>query len=524
MTIGIAGWGSRRKPMAFVRAILRSDVTDLTVVTYGGPDLGLLCSAGKVKRVYYGFVSLDSPPFYDPWFAHARTSGAIEAREMDEGMLRCGLQAAAQRLPFLPIRAGLGSSVPQFWAGELQTVTSPYPAPGGGYETLIAMPALRLDAAFAHLNLGDSHGNAAYTGIDPYFDDLFLMAAERRFLSVERIVATEELVKSVPPQALFGQPDDGRRHRGSTRRRPLHHRRTGLRARRAVPAALRRSGVDTGGLAAVRAHLPIRHRSGLPGRGAQLWSITVSTRAEVCAVACAELFRDAGEIMISPMTNMASVGARLARLTFAPDILLTDGEAQLLADTPALGKTGAPNRIEGWMPFGRVFETLAWGRRHVVMGANQVDRYGNQNISAFGPLQRPTRQMFGVRGSPGNTINHATSYWVGNHCKRVFVEAVDVVSGIGYDKVDPDNPAFRFVNVYRVVSNLGVFDFGGPDHSMRAVSLHPGVTPGDVRDATSFEVHDLDAAEQTRLPTDDELHLIRAVIDPKSLRDREIRS
>lgn len=250
----------------------------------------------------------------------------------------------------------------------------------------------------------------------------------------------------------------------------------------------------------------------------------MSTRAEVCAVACAELFRDAGEIMISPMTNMASVGARLARLTFAPDILLTDGEAQLLADTPALGKKGAPNRIEGWMPFGRVFETLAWGRRHVVMGANQVDRYGNQNISAFGPLQRPTRQMFGVRGSPGNTINHATSYWVGNHCKRVFVEAVDVVSGIGYDKVDPDNPAFRFVNVYRVVSNLGVFDFGGPDHSMRAVSLHPGVTPGDVRDATSFEVHDLDAAEQTRLPTDDELHLIRAVIDPKSLRDREIRS
>lgn len=250
----------------------------------------------------------------------------------------------------------------------------------------------------------------------------------------------------------------------------------------------------------------------------------MSTRAEVCAVACAELFRDAGEIMISPMTNMASVGARLARLTFAPDILLTDGEAQLLPDTPALGKTGAPNRIEGWMPFGRVFETLAWGRRHVVMGANQVDRYGNQNISAFGPLQRPTRQMFGVRGSPGNTINHATSYWVGNHCKRVFVEAVDVVSGIGYDKVDPDNPAFRFVNVYRVVSNLGVFDFGGPDHSMRAVSLHPGVTPGDVRDATSFEVHDLDAAEQTRLPTDDELHLIRAVIDPKSLRDREIRS
>src|SRR5690606_23327319 len=203
MTIGIGGWGSRRKPMAFVRAILRSDVKDLTVVTYGGPDLGLLCAAGKVRRAYYGFVSLDSPPFYDPWFAKARTSGAIEVREMDEGMLRCGPQAAAQRLPFLPIRAGLGSSVPDSWEGELKTVTSPYPAPGGGHETLIAMPALNLDAAFVHLNLGDARGNAAYTGIDPYFDDLYLMAAERRYLSVERVVSTEELVKSVPPQALL---------------------------------------------------------------------------------------------------------------------------------------------------------------------------------------------------------------------------------------------------------------------------------------------------------------------------------
>jgi acyl CoA:acetate/3-ketoacid CoA transferase alpha subunit len=202
MTIGIGGWGSRRKPMAFVRALLRTDVTDLTVVTYGGPDLGLLCSADKVKRVYYGFVSLDSPPFYDPWFAKARTSGSIEAREMDEGMLRCGLQAAAQRLPFLPIRAGLGSDVRTFWGDELKTVTSPYPT-DGKHEELVAMPALTLDAAFVHLNLGDAQGNAAYTGIDPYFDDLFLMAAQRRYLSVEKVVSTEELVKAVPPQALL---------------------------------------------------------------------------------------------------------------------------------------------------------------------------------------------------------------------------------------------------------------------------------------------------------------------------------
>jgi acyl CoA:acetate/3-ketoacid CoA transferase beta subunit len=243
------------------------------------------------------------------------------------------------------------------------------------------------------------------------------------------------------------------------------------------------------------------------------------SRAEVCVIACAELFRDAGEIMVSPMTTIVSVGARLARLTFSPDILLTDGEARLLADTPAIGATGA---IEGWMPFGRVFETLAWGRRHVVMGANQIDRYGNQNLSAFGPLQHPTRQMFGVRGAPGNTINHATSYWVGNHSKRVFCDSVDIVSGIGWDKVDSDNPAYRFANIYRVVSNLGVFDFGGPDHTMRALSLHPGVDPGDVTANTSFEVAGLDEAPPTRLATGDELALIREQIDPKGLRDKEV--
>ncbi|MBF6521588.1 CoA transferase subunit A [Nocardia farcinica] len=203
MTIGIGGWGSRRKPMALVRAILRSDLTDLTVVTYGGPDLGLLCSAGKVRKAYYGFVSLDSTPFYDPWFGKARTSGELVVREMDEGMLKCGLEAAAARLPFLPIRAGLGSDVFTFWEGELKTVTSPYPGPDGTPETLTAMPALTLDAALVHLNLGDKHGNAAYLGVDPYFDDLYCLAAERRYLSVERVVETEELVKTVPPQQLL---------------------------------------------------------------------------------------------------------------------------------------------------------------------------------------------------------------------------------------------------------------------------------------------------------------------------------
>ncbi|MFC7447976.1 cholesterol ring-cleaving hydrolase subunit IpdB [Rhodococcus daqingensis] len=245
------------------------------------------------------------------------------------------------------------------------------------------------------------------------------------------------------------------------------------------------------------------------------------TRAEYCAIACAEIFSGAGEIMASPMSTLATIGARLARLTTEPDLLITDGEALIFSDTPAVG---AKAPIEGWMPFRKVFDVVASGRRHVVMGANQLDRYGNQNLSAFGPLQQPTRQMFGVRGAPGNTINHATSYFVPKHTSRVFVDKVDVVSGIGYDKVDPENPAFKYLHLHRVVSNLGVFDFGGPDHTLRALSLHPGVTADEVAENTSFEVAGLAEAGVTREPTAEELRLIREVIDPRGLREREVQA
>ena len=248
-------------------------------------------------------------------------------------------------------------------------------------------------------------------------------------------------------------------------------------------------------------------------------TITEVTRAEYCAIACAEIFSGAGEIMASPMATLPLIGARLARLTTEPDLLITDGEALIFADTPAVG---AKAPIEGWMPFRKVFDVVASGRRHVVMGANQIDRHGNQNLSAFGPLQHPTRQMFGVRGAPGNTINHPTSYWVGKHSSRVFCDNVDIVSGVGYDQVDPENPAFRFLHLHRVVSNLGVFDFGGPGHTFRALSLHPGVTANQVAENTSFEVAGLDEAWVTREPTEEELHLIREVLDPRSLRDREV--
>jgi glutaconate CoA-transferase subunit A len=197
MTIGIGGWGSRRKPMALVRAILRSDVTDLTVVSYGGPDVGLLAAYGRIRRLVTGFVSLDSIPL-EPHFRRARQEGTLELTEVDEGMLYWGLLAAANRLPFLPIRAGLGSDVLRV-NPSLRTVRSPY----DDAEELVAMPALRLDAAIVHLNRADRYGNGQYLGPDPYFDDLFCQAATRRYMTCERLVDTKELLAGGPPQSLL---------------------------------------------------------------------------------------------------------------------------------------------------------------------------------------------------------------------------------------------------------------------------------------------------------------------------------
>jgi glutaconate CoA-transferase, subunit A len=189
MTVGIGGWGLRRKPMALVRAILRSSLKDLTVVTYGGPDVGLLCAAGKVRRVVYGFVSLDDHPL-EPLFRAARQSGAIEAVELDEGMFLAGLRAAALRLPFMPVRAGIGSDLLRINPG-LRTVPDPY---GSGDEVVAARP-LKLDVALVHANLADRAGNAALTGPDPFFDDLFCQAADAAYVSAERVIETGDLLK-----------------------------------------------------------------------------------------------------------------------------------------------------------------------------------------------------------------------------------------------------------------------------------------------------------------------------------------
>ena len=249
-----------------------------------------------------------------------------------------------------------------------------------------------------------------------------------------------------------------------------------------------------------------------------------ASRAEVCVVACAEAWRGDGEIAASPMGTIPTAAARLARATFEPDLLLTDGEARYVTGTWALGQP-ASGAVEGWIPFRSVFD-LAWGgRRHVMMSPAQIDRYGNANISAIGDFDRPARQLLGVRGAPGNTVNHATSYWVPRHQPRVFVPRVDMISGVGYDRAAvAGSDASRFLELRRVVTNLAVLDFGGPGHSMRLVSVHPWAVAAEVVAATGFELAIDGDVPDTRLPSADELRLLREVIDPACLCDREVRA
>jgi acyl CoA:acetate/3-ketoacid CoA transferase beta subunit len=249
--------------------------------------------------------------------------------------------------------------------------------------------------------------------------------------------------------------------------------------------------------------------------------MTDVTRAEVCAVACAEAFRGDGEVLVSPMALVPSLGARLARETFEPDLLLTDGEASFVDGSWPLGAPPPPT-VEAWIPYRAIFDLVWAGRRHVMMGASQIDRHGNQNISCIGEFAQPARQLLGVRGAPGNTVCHATSYWVPKHSPRVFVEQVDMVSGVGTDRARDE--AGRFHDLRRVVTDLAVLDLGGPGGTMRVRSVHPGATLDQVQEATGFPLHADGEVETSRLPTPEELRLIREVLDPKGLREREVPS
>ncbi|MFI6903603.1 CoA-transferase subunit beta [Nonomuraea sp. NPDC050394] len=234
--------------------------------------------------------------------------------------------------------------------------------------------------------------------------------------------------------------------------------------------------------------------------------------ADVCVVACAEAFRGDGEILAAGIGGAVTVlAARLARSVFEPDLITHDGVCLLTGDIPALG--AAPRVVEGWLPFRDHLWLVLNGRRHVMLGASQIDRHGNTNISAIGDWARPKAQLLGVRGAPGNTRCDPTSYWIPRHTPRVFVEKVDVVSGLGTDRGAYD--------LRRVVTNLAVLDFGGPDGTMRLVSTHPGVSVAEVVAATGFALDVPGEVPETRPPTGEESAVL-AVLDPDGLREKEL--
>jgi acyl CoA:acetate/3-ketoacid CoA transferase beta subunit len=246
------------------------------------------------------------------------------------------------------------------------------------------------------------------------------------------------------------------------------------------------------------------------------------TRADVCVVAIAECFRNDGEILANPIGTIPMIGGRLARATFEPDLAMTDGEARLIAND---GATEWPEGkvVEHFNPYRLMFGWVWNGRRHVIMGGSQIDRYGNQNFAAIGDYQHPKVQLLGYRGAPGNTINDTTSYWVPSHGPNVLVPQVDTVCGVGYDRAAAlGEQAARFHEIRRVVTNLCVLDFETPDRTMRLRSVHPGVTVDEVVAATGFELVVPDEVPESRLPTPDELELIQTRIDPSGTRFTEV--
>lgn len=238
----------------------------------------------------------------------------------------------------------------------------------------------------------------------------------------------------------------------------------------------------------------------------------------------AEAFRGDGEILCNPIGTVPIIGGRLARATFEPDLMMTDTVSVLVANTIPIGVPAKDKVVESYAPYRTIFDIVWSGRRHVVMGANQVDMWGNQNLAAIGDWRKPKAQLLGLRGAPGNAANHTMSFWVPNHSKQVFVDKVDVVSGPGYDRMrEVGGLTQKFHHIRRVVSNLGVFDFATPDNRMRLVSVHPGVSVEQVIDSTTFELVVGTDVPTTREPTDEELRLIREVIDPKDTRKAEFK-
>jgi acyl CoA:acetate/3-ketoacid CoA transferase beta subunit len=248
-----------------------------------------------------------------------------------------------------------------------------------------------------------------------------------------------------------------------------------------------------------------------------------ATRGEICAVACADAFRGNGEILASCFGTAPAIGARLAKATFEPDLLMTDGVCTVVDEPNPVSGPGHELVTEAWLPFRAIFDHVWNGNRHVIMAASQIDRFGNQNFACIGEHAKPKAQLLGMRGAPGNTISHITSYWVAKQSAKVFVPSVDVVSGVGNDRAAKLNPAStKDHDIRLVISNLAVYDFETPDKSMRLKSLHPGVSVDQVVENTGFELTIDGDVPETRLPTAEELALIRDKIDPKGFLGREV--
>jgi acyl CoA:acetate/3-ketoacid CoA transferase beta subunit len=249
---------------------------------------------------------------------------------------------------------------------------------------------------------------------------------------------------------------------------------------------------------------------------------SAADRAEACVIACAEAFRGDGEILASAIGLIPTIAVRLARHTFAPQLLVTDGEAYIVEGTWPVGAP-APGPVESWMPYRAVFDVLWRGDRHVMMTPSQIDAHGNANISAIGDHARPKAQLLGARGAPGNTVSHPTSYWVPRHSARVFTPKVDVVAGVGWDSgARAGSAASRYMQLRRVVSNLASFDWDPGTRRMRLLSVHPGVSVDEVVAATGFDLVIAGDVPATRPPTAEELRLIREVIDPQGARYQEV--
>jgi len=250
-----------------------------------------------------------------------------------------------------------------------------------------------------------------------------------------------------------------------------------------------------------------------------------ATRGEICAVAAAEAFRGNGEILASCFGTAPAIGARLAKATFEPDLLMTDGVCTVVDEPNPVSGPGHELVTEAWLPFRAIFDHLWNGNRHVIMAASQIDRFGNQNFACIGEHAKPKAQLLGMRGAPGNTISHITSYWVANQSPKVFVDQVDVVSGGGHDRAAKlPKETTQGHDVRFVISNLAVYDFETPNKSMRLKSVHPGVTVDQVVENTGFELVIEGDVPETRLPTEEELTLIREKIDPKGFLNREVQN